>query len=78
MTCKHCTMREVKRGNVIYSEGERYDDPPFHTASIEEDYDGFWLWCERRNLYDDCTEFACIPIRHCPWCGQELKGGGDE
>lgn len=22
---------------------------------------------------DGEVEFACIPIRHCPWCGDELK-----
>lgn len=72
MSCKHCEMRDIKRGSVTYTEGEKYEDPPYHSAYIEEDYDCFWLWVERLDWCRDYSETACIPIRCCPWCGDEL------
>lgn len=71
MACKHCSMRDIKRGNVTWTEGEPYEHPPFHSAYIEEDHKGFWLHVE------DGAEWANIPIYHCPWCGDELWGDAE-
>ena len=80
MTCKHCEMRERESGNVIYVEGEQFEHPPYYAAYIgqECDYHGntvFWLHCETRGWGEgDDVQLASIPVRHCPWCGETLRG----
>ena len=80
MSCKHCAMREIKRGSIIYTESEPFEEPPYRSAYIEEEYDGFLLTVERRGWYDGYDSvWASIGIKCCPWCGEELrKEGGDD
>lgn len=72
--CEYCEMHDAKSGSITYTVGETYDDPPYHSACIEQEHDGFMLNVERLGWLDGEVEFACIPIRFCPWCGEELKG----
>lgn len=68
-------MREIKSGNISYIEGEPYEEPPYCRAYIEQEYEDFTLCCEKRGWNDiDGTEWACITITHCPWCGRDLRG----
>lgn len=78
MSCPHCTMQEQKSGNVVlFVEGEPYEARPYYSASIEQSYyqgePTYWLHCEKRGWIEGEVEYASIPIRFCPWCGDELK-----
>jgi len=72
MSCKYCTMHDVPSGNIVYTMGEEYEEPPYHMTRIEEEHYGFTLNVENRGWHNE-TEWAYITITHCPWCGDELR-----
>ena len=75
MSCEHCTMRDVRYGNTIASEGVEREYPPHDFAQIIQEHDMFWLTCRNVGWYDKTT-YASIPVTNCPWCGDVLDRDG--
>ena len=77
MACKHCSMRDVRYGRTTVLEGEPFTDEDFGSnakATIQHDRDfGHLLFVEHVDEWNDEIQCAVIPIRNCPWCGDELK-----
>lgn len=75
MSCEHCTMEMRKLGKMAWWQGADYIDGT-RSANIQagdaacEHYE---LFIEDYYEYDDETHIASIPIRCCPWCGDELR-----
>ena len=74
MTCEHCTMEIRTLGKIAWWQGADYVDG-IRSASIKagdaacEHYE---LYVKERDEWNDEAYFTFIPIRCCPWCGDEL------
>lgn len=75
MSCINCTMEIHTSGRMAWWQGVDYVEGN-RTASIQAGdaaCEHFELFVEEFDRWNDETHVTNIPIRYCPWCGQELR-----
>ena len=77
MSCEYCDMDIRKLGKLGWWQGADYVDG-IRSASIQAGDAAckhYELYIKECDEWNDETHVASIPIRCCPWCGDELIRG---